>query len=78
MTQRNGLESSRKDIDHANIYMLRNRNHQEKLKEDKMLIYFDFFDGPIPIQKLYIFIFEEDHQKGRDISTFHLFLNFSW
>ena len=39
-----------------------------------MLIYFDFFNRPFQIQKY--FVYEENHQKGRNIYTFHLILIF--
>ena len=34
-----------------------------------------YFDGPLQIQNT-AFVFEEDHQKGQNISTFHLRLIF--
>ena len=36
------------------VHLIRNKNHQEKLKEDEMYIYFDLFDGPLQIQLLYL------------------------
>ena len=33
--------------------------------------YFDLSDGPLQIQKKTTFVFEGDHQKGGNISTFH-------
>ena len=53
-----------KDKYNNSVHFIRNKNHQEKIKEDEMQIYFEFFDGPIPIQKYTTFEFEGDHQKG--------------
>ena len=48
-----------KDKYNNNVHLIRNTNHQEKLKEDGMYIYFDLFDGPLQIQNT--FLFEKDH-----------------
>ena len=48
-----------KDINNNNIHLIRNNNHQEKKRWNVDI--FLSFNGPLQIQKLYLY-FEEDHQ----------------
>ena len=43
-----------KDKYNNSVHLIKNKIHQEKLKEDEIQIYFDLFDGPLQIQKFSI------------------------